>query len=178
MHLGAKKLAFLGLLAAITVVLIILSGVFDFNTLFLLAAASFCVGIAFRETGIRIAAGFCMASIILGLLLAPNKFHCITFAAMGIYLLASEYSYDRLVKLKNQQHRKRLLWIVKYLIFNIMYIPSLIFLPRLFYEGKVSQSILLILIVAGQAGLFIYDMAYVYFQGYIWSKLRRNLGLQ
>jgi uncharacterized membrane protein len=49
MLLNAKKLAFLGLLLAVTVVLIILSGVFEFNTLFLLAAASFGVGIAIRK---------------------------------------------------------------------------------------------------------------------------------
>jgi hypothetical protein len=175
MHLGAKKIAFLGLLMAIAVVLIILSGVFDFNTLFLLAAASFCVGIAFRETGIRVASGFCLASILLGLLLAPNKFYCITFAAMGIYLLGSEYCYDKLMHIKNQHHRKRILWVAKYAIFNVMYIPSLIFLPKLFYTGEINQRFLLGLVIIGQAGILIYDMAYVYFQGYIWSKLRRNL---
>ena len=40
MLLNAKKLAFLGLLLAITVLLIILSGVLEFNTIFLLAGAS------------------------------------------------------------------------------------------------------------------------------------------
>lgn len=177
MHLGAKKVAFLGLLMAIAVVLIILSGVFDFNTLFLLAAASFCVGIAFREAGIQVASGFLLASILLGLLLAPNKLYCITFAAMGIYLLGSEYSYDKLVKIKNQNQRKRMLWVAKYAIFNVMYIPSLIFLPKLFYAGEISRSYLLVLLLIGQAGIFIYDMAYVYFQGYLWIKLRRNLRL-
>ena len=41
MHVSGKKMAFSGLMLALTVVLMVLSGVFQFNTLFLLGAASF-----------------------------------------------------------------------------------------------------------------------------------------
>lgn len=177
MHLGAKKLAFLGLLMAITVVLIILSAILDFNTLFLLAGASFCVGVAFRECGIQTASGFLVGCIALGFLLSPNKLYCITFAAMSIYLLASEFSYDKLQKVRDHKSRKRSLWLIKYLIFNLMYIPALLLLPKLFYAGDISDRLLFGMFIIGQAALLIYDMAYVYFQGYIWSKLRRNLKL-
>lgn len=177
MHLGAKKLAFLGLLMAVTVVLIILSGVLNFNTLFLLAAASFCVGIAFRECGIKIASGFCAGSIILGFLLAPDKFNCITFTAMGIYILASEFCYDKVQFIKERKNQQLALWLVKYLIFDLMYIPTVIFLPRLFYEGNMKTGFILWLLLMGQVVLFFYDMAYVYFQSYIWGKLRHNLKL-
>lgn len=177
MHISTRKLAFLGLLSAISVVLIILSGILDFNTVFLLAAASFCVGIAFREGGYRIAAGFYLANILLGLLLAPNKLYCITYAAMGFYLLASEYAYDCMRKGKDSRSRKRLLWIVKYIIFNVIYIPAILFLPQLFYEGTINRNLLYLVLLFGELALLVYDMAYTYFQGNIWNKIRFKLKL-
>ncbi|MDD3172525.1 MAG: hypothetical protein PHF63_02455 [Herbinix sp.] len=177
MHLSTKKLAFLGLLMAITVLLIILSEVLDFNTLFLLAGASFCVGIAFRESGIMFAFGFYFASLILGFLLAPNKLYCITYSAMGLYLLISEYSYDKLINIKSPNNRRIFLWIIKFAVFNIMYIPAVVFLPKLFYEGDIFKGILAAFILVGQIALFVYDMAYNYFQRYVWGKVRGNLKL-
>jgi len=162
---------------AITVVLIVLSGALDFNTLFLLAAASFCVGIVFRECGIQIASGFCLASVFLGFLMAPNKLYCITFTAMSFYLLASEFGYDKLQATKNTKNKRTVLWLMKYMIFNIIYIPVIVLIPKLFYSGSINGSFLLVLILIGQVALLIYDMAYRYFQSNIWGKLRRNLKL-
>lgn len=178
MFLNAKKLAFLGLLLAFDVLLIILSGVLEFNTLFLLAAASFCVGIAIREAGLRIGFGFYLAGILLGLILAPNKLYCITYAAMGLYLVVFEYAYNKLVNVKNRSNRIQLLWAVKYITFNVMFIPMLIFLPKLIYGGKLNLSVYAILIVGGQIVLYIYDGAYLYFQRVVWGRLRRLIKLQ
>lgn len=177
MHLNARKISFMGLLLAICVVLIILSGVLEFNTLFLLAAASFCVGIAFRESNFYFAFGFYLAGFILGILLAPNKLYCITFAAMGMYLLILEYSYDKLEAIQNIERRRRLAWIIKYIAFNLMYVPALLFLPKLFYAGEVNDKLIVTLLIGGQVALFVYDMAYHYFQRSLWSKLRTHLNL-
>lgn len=175
MLLNAKKLAFLGLLLAFDVLMIILSGILEFNTLFLLALASFCVGIAIRETGLRFGFGFYLAAILLGLILAPNKFYCITYAAMGLYLVIFEYSYDKLVNVRTMSNRVKLFWIVKYITFNAMYIPMLIFLPNLVYGGRLNLSIYAVLAVAGQIALYVYDGAYVYFQKVIWGRTRKFL---
>lgn len=175
MLLNAKKLAFLGLLLAFDVLMIILSGILEFNTLFLLAAASFCVGIAIRETGLRFGFGFYLAAILLGLILAPNKFYCITYAAMGMYIVIFEYSYDKLINVRTGSNRMKLLWIVKYITFNVMYIPMLIFLPHLVYGGRLNFSIYAVLAVAGQIALYVYDGAYVYFQRVIWGRTRKFL---
>ena len=43
MHVNTRKMAVSGLLMAFAVVLIILSGILDFNTLFFLAAAAFLI---------------------------------------------------------------------------------------------------------------------------------------
>ncbi len=174
MLLNAKKMAFLGLLLAVTVLLIVLSGVFEFNTLFLLGAASFGVGIAIRESSIRYGFGFYLGAILLGLILAPNKLYCITFAVMGMYLVVAEYSFDRLTGMKQNVDRRKLYWLIKYITFNIMYLPLLIFLPKLIYQGKISWGILGLLLIAGQAALLVYDMAYRYFQSTVWGRVRNK----
>lgn len=58
MHVKAKQVAFLGLLAAIVSLFIILASIIESNTLFLLAAAAFLSGVAIREFGLRLGIGF------------------------------------------------------------------------------------------------------------------------
>lgn len=175
MLLNAKKMAFLGLLLSVDVLLMILSGVFDFNTLFLLGAAAFCVGIAIREVGILLGIGFYIASILLGFLLAPNKFYCITYAGMGFYLIAREFSWEKLAQAKGRVNRKIAFWIIKYIAFNLMYVPILLFLPKLIYRGTLSKVLWIFLLAAGQVVLYICDRAYDYFQINMWEKVRKKI---
>ena len=58
MHVGAKKMAFSGLILALAVILIVLSGVLEINTLFLLAAAAFLVGVIIREFSLKYGTAF------------------------------------------------------------------------------------------------------------------------
>ena len=53
MHLNAKKMAVSGLMLALTEACILAGSVLETNTLFLLAAASYFVGIVKRECGWR-----------------------------------------------------------------------------------------------------------------------------
>jgi hypothetical protein len=177
MLLNTKKLAFLGLLLAVTVLLVIFSGILEFNTLFLLAGASFCVGIAIRESGLKFGSGFYLGSVFLSLILAPNKLYCITYAAMGLYLVISEYSFEKLANIKWSKNRSRIYWIIKYVTFNVMYIPMLLFLPTMIYQGQISKVLLSVIFLAGQVVLLVYDKAYIYFQIYIWGKVRGKLQL-
>ncbi len=175
MLLGTKKLAFLGLLLALSVLTVILSGILEFNTLFLLAAGSFCIGIAIRESGIRFGFGFFVAAVLLSIMLAPNKIYCITFAAMGFYLIIAEYAYEMMVHIKKNGNRRIILWVIKYVTFNAMFIPILLLLPRLVYSGSINKGLLVVVVLAGQIVLFIYDRAYDYFQKNIWGKARVRL---
>ncbi len=177
MLLNTRKLAFLGLLLAFDVLLIILSGIIEFNTMFLLAAASFCVGIAIRETGRQYGFGFYLASILLGFILAPNKLYVITYGAFGLYLAVIEYAYDKLVNIKNNVRRRKLFWTVKYITFNLLYIPMLIFLLKLVYQGDIDIRLIILLVLGGQAALYVFDRAYEYFQSHIWGKVRGKLKL-
>ena len=87
MHVKARTLAFGGLLLALTVVFMALGSIIETSTLFLLAAASFFVGIVIREFGLRAGAAFYIAAVLLGFITAPNKFYVLTFAAMGLLYL-------------------------------------------------------------------------------------------
>ena len=172
MHVGAKKIATAGLLVAFTVIMIILSSVIETNTLFLIAAASFCIGIAVREWGLRFGAGFLVASTVLNLLLAPNKWYCITFAGMGLYIWLSELLWEKIASAEKMSHRTVILWIGKYGIFNLLYVPALFLAPHLLFTGKINGLAAIILLLVGQVAFFIYDVAYRYFQSRIWGKLR------
>ena len=95
MHIKAKTMAFGGLLLALTVVCMALGSVIETSTLFLLAAASFFVGIVIREFGLKAGAAFYIAAVLLGFITAPNKFYVLTFAAWGLYIwgIESEFRY-------------------------------------------------------------------------------------
>lgn len=66
MHVKARMTAFSGLLLALSVVCMALGSVIETNTLFLLAAASYFVGIIIREFGMKAGVAFYLADILLG----------------------------------------------------------------------------------------------------------------
>ena len=175
MHVGAKKVATAGLLVAFTVVMIVLSSVIETNSLFLIAAASFCVGIAVREWGLGFGFGFLLASVFLNVLVSPNKLYCITFAGMGLYIWLSELLWEKIAEKANLTYRKVWLWIGKYVIFNLMYIPALFLMPKLIFTGKMNGLAAIAWLFMGQVVLFVYDVAYRYFQAHIWGRLRLRL---
>ena len=175
MHVGAKKMATAGLLVAFSVVMMILSSVIETSSLFFIAAASFCVGVAVREWGLRWGFAFLIASVALNFLIAPSKLYCFTLAGMGIYILASEWIWNRIADAKRLKHRVAVLWAGKYVIFNLLYVPMLFFAPQILFTGKMNGLGAIILFLCGQAALFIYDVAYRYFQAQVWGRLRGRL---
>lgn len=175
MHVNAKKMAFGGLLLALTIVCMVLGSVIESNTLFLLAAASYFVGIMIREAGMRTGGAFYLAAVLLGFMAAPNKLYVVTFAAMGFYILAAEVSYRCIGKIKGSVNKKLLFWGMKYAVFNLMYIPILIVFQKVLFGKSLSAVWLAGIIAAGQIGVWIYDRAYEYVQGHLWNKLRGRL---
>ncbi|WP_122642255.1 hypothetical protein [Luxibacter massiliensis] len=175
MHIKARKMAFGGLFLALTIVCMALSSIIETNTLFLLAAASYFVGIIIREMGLRTGTAFYLAAVLLGFITAPNKFYVVSFAAMGFYILAGEAAWNALGRLSGKVNRKVLLWIMKYSIFNILYIPAVLLFEQLLFDRSLSPLWTAGVIAAGQPALWIYDMAYGYVQNHIWNKLRGRL---
>lgn len=175
MHVKAKHIATAGLLVALTVVLINLGTVLEMNTLFFIVAASFCVGIAIREWGLKLGIAFLFASVFVNILLAPNKFYCFTFAGMGIYIWVAEFLWKKIADTEKMRNRVVKLWIGKYFIFNILYIPVLFFMPTLLFTQEIAERMLILFLLAGQIALFVFEVAYEYFQQHIWGKIRMRL---
>lgn len=170
MHVKAKKVATAGLLVAFTVVMIILSSLIETNTLFLIAAASFCVGIAIREWGVWFGFAFLIASTLVNFLIAPNKMYCITFALMGLYLCLYEGLWKWIAEREKLSCRMLILWIGKFVLFNLLYVPVLFAAPQLLFTGKINGLAAIILLLVGQVVFLVYDFAYRYFQSHIWGK--------
>lgn len=175
MHVSGKKLAVSGLLAAFSVVLITLAAVIETSSLFFIAAASFCIGIVLREWGVLYGSAFYIATVFLGLLVAPEKMYCITYAGMGAWLVGTEWLWQVIARQKKVEHRTVFLWLGKYVIFNVLYIPALIFMPQLLIKREMGLRLFVILLLAGQVALWIYDRAHMYMQVSIWGKFRRKL---
>ena len=116
MHVKAKTVALGGLLLALTIVFMALGSVIETSTLFLLAAASFFVGIVIREFGLAAGGAFYLAAVLLGFFVAPNKFYVLTFAAMGFYILGIEAVWRWLLKRQGMQKRHLVFWIAKYVV--------------------------------------------------------------
>lgn len=145
--------------------------------------------------------------VLLGFLLAPNKFYVLTYAAMGFYILAVEMAWKLLgrgygaadmeqaekTQDKNQNMcqdkrremipkearsaaaRKRIFLLIKYLIFNCMYIPTIVGFQNVIFGRKLPTGMFVGVLLIGQAGLYIYDWAYEFVQENVWSKIRGKL---
>ena len=157
MHVKAKTMAFSGLLLALTVIFMVLGSVIETSTLFLLAAASFFVGIIIRE---------------FGFITAPNKFYVFTFAAMGLYIWGREAAWRWIVRHVREEKSRTAFLLFKYGIFNLVYIPIVVIFREMLFAKAVSTPILVGVMIAGQIGILIYDKAYDYVQVRLWGKMR------
>lgn len=172
MHVKAKRIATAGLLVAFTVVLVLLSSYIESSSLFFLVAAAFCVGIAIREWGVWFGFAFLIASMVLNLIIAPNKLYCITFAGIGLYIWLYELIWKWIANSEKMKKRNLVLWFGKYAVFNVLYVPTLFLAPELLFTGKVNGIFVLAMLLLGQVALLIFDYAYRYFQSHIWGKMR------
>ena len=175
MLLGSRRITFLGLLLSVSVLLMLAGNYIEPGTLFFLSAASFCIGIALRETDLRLGFGFWVAATLTGFILLPNKLYVLTFSFMGIYILLSELAFDKIALSTKIENKRKVLWLAKYFIFNWLYLPTLLIFPELLISKKLNVWIWMLAFIAGQAFLWIYDRAYLYFQGEIWSKWRGRM---
>ena len=167
MHIKAKKMAFGGLLLALSVICMILGSVIETGTLFLLAAASFFVGIIFREFGRKTAAAFYVAGVLLGLILAPNKLYVATYGMMGFFILTEETAWVR--------KKSAVLWGIRYAVFDLIYVPAVLFFQKLLFARTLPFWATAGILAVGQAVLWLYVGAYGYVQRELWGKLRGHI---
>lgn len=180
LYVTTKAIALSGALMAINVILIVLSGVFEWNTLFLLALAAFITGIVSYCFQTKIAVLFLFGCFFLGLFLAPNKFYCITFFCFGGYVLVSEYYRKR--RIQGQPVGKGKEWLGKILAFHLFLGILLGLMYFIFGFESISSwkmvtmlknqmwLLVLVLMILAEVCFFIFDRAYNFFQdryGYI-----------
>ena len=84
----------------------------------------------------------------------------------------SEYLWEKIAAKENMRYRTLTLWIGKYVVFNLIYIPALIFFQELLFEKRPTETLLITFFLVGQVALFVYDKVYAYFQGAIWGRFR------
>lgn len=176
MHLNAKKTAFAGVILALTEVGIALGSVIETNTLFLLAAASFFVGIVIQEFGLKSGAVFLFAASLLGIFLSPNKLYVVSYAFMGFYILMIETIWYFLGKASGRFRSRGFFWFMKYLVFNVLYILGIIFFWNMLPEKMATKAMMLVSVIIGQVALFVFDKTYEYVMGQIWKKNRHKFG--
>ncbi|SFR55726.1 hypothetical protein SAMN05661086_00106 [Anaeromicropila populeti] len=175
MLLKARKIAFLGLLMAFQGILFFAGSIIEVNTLFFLAAASFCVGIAVRETGIWHGAGFLIGAVLMNFIIMPQKLYCFTMAGFGVYIFMVEYLQAKKVSKYFGKWNRYVTILAKLLVFNSMYLPTVVLAPQLVFEGQVNRNILVLMIVGGQAALFVFDKAYEVFMNKHWARLGNKI---
>ena len=91
MHLNTKKIAFAGVMLALTEVGDC-AWQCDRNEypFFTGGGCPSFVGIVIQEFGLKSGAGFLLAGILLAILLSPNKLYVVSYAFMGFYILIIE----------------------------------------------------------------------------------------
>ena len=176
MHINAKKMALGGLLLALTEIFLLLGSVIEMNTLFLLAAASYFIGIMIREAGMGTGLAFYIAGVLLGILLTPNIFYVCSYAAMGFYIVATEAGWRAVGKLTGEKKRLVLVWVIKFLAFNLVFAAVLLFFGELLFLKKMTALLWAGVIAAGQVGWLLYDRAYEWTQIHFWNRMRNRMG--
>ena len=173
MHVNVKKLVYAGLCLAISMVLILLEGVFGMSTLFLLSLSGFFAGIVIRESGFKMGAAYIVASLALAFFIAPDKIKIVTYMVVEIYIFAREGIWELLAKrtIKDVKKTNLIYVLSKLIVFNILTVPMVLIFPELLLPD-VDIKWMLIAIALLQPAWFIGDKAYDAFQIGIWDRIK------
>lgn len=166
----SNKIAFTGLMLALTIAMLFLAVLMPLNRLFFTAISSVFVAVVIMEIGIGYGWLFYIASSLLALLLIPMKSIALLYAAIfGIYGIIKGYIekiHDRWIEV-----------ILKLLFFNlslfILYKIAAAFSPN---ELNISgQWSVVLLWLAAQAAFLVYDYAYTLFLRLYHNRIRKAM---
>lgn len=181
MHINqANRMALLGVMAAVATVFLLLGTIIPVNTLFFTAAAAFLAGIATVMFGGRLGFVFYMVCGVLDFLLNPNKFHVFLYLMLAGYTLLSELVWKGMERgmqdgVSAGRRKERLHRGIRFILFLILYIPLLIFVPELFVSADIlkHQWFFVIMIIAGVIAWVIFDLAYAICKRFFWKYIKR-----
>ena len=147
MHVNkTKKIAILGVFAALSTVFTVLGTVISVNTVFFTALAAYLLGIIVVRFGIKEGILFYFVCAALDFFVNPNKMHVILYLALAAYILLSE--------------------VIRLVIFLLIYVPMIFFFPKLLFGDAMQKMAAFypLLIPAGVIGWLVYDVAYRVFK--------------
>ncbi|MBO6108814.1 MAG: hypothetical protein J6P16_05355 [Eubacterium sp.] len=170
---GSKErtriVAELSIMAAVSVVLLILGTVISVNTLFFTAIAAFLTGLAVIRHGFGAGVMLFIGCALLDFLLNPIKTHVFLYLFMGGFIILSEGSYKPVQKLISDQKKINALhFVIRLLIFYAGYLPVILFLPRLFLGEQALKWLfdydwsIWVMIGGGVVAFLVYEIAYVF----------------
>ena len=164
MHVNkTKKIAILGVFAALSTVFTVLGTVISVNTVFFTALAAYLLGIIVVRFGIKEVILFYFVCAALDFFVNPNKMHVILYLALAAYILLSEGIF-LLMQKKNPKE-----WVhcvIRLMIFLLIYVPMIFFFPKLLFGDAMQKMTAFypLLIPAGVIGWLVYDVAYRVFK--------------
>lgn len=167
-----KKIATLGVMAALSTVLTVMGTVISVNTLFFTAAASFLAGIVLIRFGRKAGLLFYVVCAALDFFVNPNKLHVLLYVAMAGYIVFSELTYSLLCtkgkKTKEWLHRG-----IRFILFMLFYVPIIVFFPTLIVTEQFLKETWVYPAFAGAgiAGWILYDIAYGVFKRFFAQRL-------
>ena len=164
-----KRVATLGVMAAISVILLVLGTLISVNTVFFTAMAAFLVGIAVVKYGFGAGIMLFLGCAVLDLILNPNKLHVLLYLALAGFILISEGSYILLEKRIFDQKKRNLIHLIcRFTFFMTVYSLLFFLLPKLLLSQEVIDELFSYgwstpAILAGGVICFIaYDLAYLF----------------
>ena len=180
LHLKSKEAAYGGVMMALAVILIVLSGVIEQSSLFLLAAASFITGVIQQRFSVKSGVAFIAGTFIVSMFLAPQKLHCFTFAGFSVYVSIAGY-------LRQKDVPFAVCIVVKGICYHILLVLALVATKYfigfdiLFSEGWIKKLsgipvlFIIVAVAAAEALWLIFDKAYIFFQERYGNRLGRWL---
>lgn len=163
MHINkTKKIAILGVLAALSTVLTVLGTVISVNTVFFTALASYLAGIVVVRFGMKEGLLFYFVCAALDFFVNPNKLHVVLYLALAAYILCAEGTFRILQKKKIE----RLHSVIRFIVFLVLYVPLLIFFPKLLIAKSLQEMTAFypVMFFSGVVGWFVFDFAYKVFK--------------
>lgn len=159
----AKKIAILGVMAALSTVLTVLGTVISVNTIFFTAAAAYLAGIAVILYGMGAGTLFYCVCAALDFVVNPDKLHVFLYLALAGYILVSEGSYRWMKGMPPGRKKEWLHRFLRLVIFAVLYSLVVIFLPRLFVSEEILERawFLPVMLSAGVVVWFLYDLGYM-----------------
>ena len=164
-----RMIAALGVLAAVSTILLVLGTLISINTVFFTAMAAFLVGIVVVKYGFGAGLMLFIGCSALDLILNPDKFHVLLYLAMAGFVLLGEGSYKLLEKrIMDPRKRNRIHLVCRIVVFFIAYMPLAIFIPRLFLTNEAwlrfygEEWIYWALPGVGVVAFIVYDLAYLF----------------